>query len=72
MAAKAAVKTNVEIQYDGKSVTYDEILTKAKSFWTGELGKKASELKTLDLYVKPEEGRVYYVANGVDSGSFEL
>ena len=33
-----------------------------KAAWTGE------PIKTLDLYVKPEDGAVYYVVNGGESG----
>ncbi len=28
-----------------------------------EKGKRVGEIKTLELYVKPEEGAVYYVIN---------
>jgi hypothetical protein len=64
------VKANVELQYGDKSVSYDKIVENAKAFLAGEAGIK--DVKSLDLYVKPEEGRVYYVANGTETGSFEL
>ncbi|WP_051199576.1 DUF6465 family protein [Butyrivibrio fibrisolvens] len=70
--ATASVKTKIELQYAEKNISYDDIVKNAKEFWTLELGKKAEDLKSLDLYVKPEENRVYYVANGKETGSFEL
>lgn len=70
--ATASVKTKIELQYAEKNISYDDIVKKAKEFWTLELGNKAEDLKSLDLYVKPEENRVYYVANGKETGSFEL
>ena len=33
-----------------------------KAAWTGET------IKTLELYVKPEDGAVYYVINGSETG----
>ncbi len=70
--ATASVKTKIELQYAEKNISYDDIVKNAKEFWTSELGNKAEDLKSLDLYVKPEENRVYYVANGKETGSFEL
>lgn len=68
----ATVKTKIELQYGDKDISYDEIVKNAKNYWTKELGMSAADLKSLDLYVKPEENRVYYVANGKEAGSFEL
>ena len=67
----ATIKTKIELQYAEKNISYDDIVKNAKEFWTLELGNKAEDLKSLDLYVKPEENRVYYVANGKETGSFE-
>ncbi len=54
---------NIELQYMGKAVTYSEIVEKAR---------KASGAKgELNIYIKPEENRVYYVA-GSEVGSFEI
>jgi hypothetical protein len=38
-------------------------VAKAKKYWTTTLKKKENELKDLDLYIKPEEGKVYLVFN---------
>lgn len=32
-------------------------------------GKNVKDIKTLDVYVKPEEGQLYYVINGTDTGN---
>lgn len=36
------------------------------------MGHRASSIKTLDLYVKPEDGAAYYVINGKETGKIEL
>ena len=33
-------------------------------------GKKASDMKNVEIYVKPEESRAYFVVNGTENGSF--
>ena len=42
---------------------------KSKAAWVAE-GKKTSAIKKVKLYVKPEEGKAYYVINeGLKNGS---
>ncbi len=53
-----------ELQYAGKSISYTEIVSRAKEACGGKAGK-------LNIYVKPEENRVYFVS-GDSSGSFEI
>jgi hypothetical protein len=74
---KAAVKKAEEpkreitavLQYMGREFSFDDILKKADTVLDRE-GRKTADVK---LYVKPEDGRVYYVINdGEDIGSFEL
>ena len=38
----------------------------------GNKNRKVKDLKTMDLYLKPEENAVYYVFNEEESGSFPL
>ena len=71
-AKKAEVKTEVNIQFDGKNYTTDDILKIAQDVWKYELGNKAADMKKVELYVKPEEGKVYYVFNGEVTGSFPI
>ncbi|MBQ9136482.1 MAG: histone [Lachnospiraceae bacterium] len=70
--AKTAVKVNVNIQFDNKSYTTDELVKIAKDVWRYDLKKKVSDFKTVELYVKPEEGMAYYVINGTEEGSFVI
>ncbi len=68
----STVKTSIRVQYNGKDVSTDDLIKEAKAAWSKETGKKAADLKSLDLYVKPEENMVYYVVNGNELGSFPL
>lgn len=67
-AAKApakASKATVFIQYAGIQATADELVEKAKEV----SGVKSP--KSINVYVKPEENKVYYVVDD-NAGDFEL
>lgn len=70
--AKTVAKVNVNIQFNNKSYTTDELVKIAKDVWRYDLKKKVSDFKTVELYVKPEEGMAYYVINGTEEGSFVI
>lgn len=71
-AKKVEVKATVNFQFDGKSYTTEDFVKIAKDVWKYDLGKKVSDFKTVDLYVKPEESQAYYVINGEVTGSFGI
>lgn len=65
------MKTNTYVQFNGKSVDTAELVASAKEAWKAA-GKKVKDMKTLDIYVKPEEGKAYYAVNQEEGGSIEL
>lgn len=69
--AKETVSQNVYVQFDGKEVKTEELVEQVKAIWTGE-GHRASSIKSLEVYVKPEDAAAYYVINGKDTGKIEL
>ncbi len=71
-ATKTEKKTSLVVQYYGKEVTEEEIIEKVKSAYTAETGKKATSIKELTVYVKPEEDAAYYVVNGKAAGRVSL
>jgi len=68
---KEAVSQNVYIQFAGKEILAKDIEEQVKKIWTEE-GHRASSIKSLDIYVKPEDGAAYYVINGKSTGKIEL
>ena len=44
------------------------MIADVKKAWT-KSGGKIGDIKTMDLYIKPEENAVYYVINGTETGS---
>ena len=67
-------KINFVLQCSAKpeGISYNELVENAKNVWRYDMGGKISEIKNLELYVKTEESKVYYVFNGEKSGSFDL
>lgn len=69
-AKKAEIVETVNFQFSGKSYTPDSLLKSCKDVWKYDLGGKEEDLKSVELYVKPEENTTYYVINGDITGSF--
>ncbi len=69
---KADLKAKVVLQFsDGREYTEADLITNAKNVWKYDLGKKTADLTKVELYVKPEDNKVYYVMNDVE-GDFNL
>ena len=69
---KEAVKAVVNVQFNGKSYETEDFVKIAKDIWKYDLKKKATDFKSVEIYVKPEENRAYYVINGEVDGSFGI
>lgn len=70
--AKGEVTVNLNVQFGGKSYTTDDLVKIAKDVWKYDLKQKAVDFKSVELYVKPEDGMAYYVINGKEAGSFYI
>ena len=70
-AEKPAVTQNIYVQFAGKEIPTADLVAKATEEWVA-LGHRASSIKSLDLYVKPEDMAAYYVINGKESGKIAL
>jgi len=69
---KAELKSELHIQFGGKSYAQEDLVKIAKDVWKYDLKQKVSDLTSVELYVKPEENTVYYVMNNEFSGSFYI
>lgn len=71
-AKKAETECTLQIQFGGKSYGQEELMKIAKDVWKYDLKQKAGDLVSVELYVKPEENKVYYVMNGEFTGDFAI
>jgi hypothetical protein len=69
MAAKNEPVVNVVLQYDGKSVDVEDVLKAAKNNWKKD---HKGDVKELQLYLKSEESKAYYVINKEDAGDIDM
>ena len=69
---KADQKTALHVQFSGKSYSQEELVKMAQDVWKYDLKQKVRELASIELYVKPEENKVYYVMNQEFTGDFSI
>ena len=72
--AKAEEKPEQEmiLQFGGREIKEKDLYERIQQIWIEGYGKKAEELKSLKVYVKPEEFTAYYVINDDVTGSIDL
>lgn len=70
-AVKEEMKPEVFIQYQGKEAVVEEAIEKAKAEFVAD-GHRASSIKSLQIYLKPEEYAAYYVINQKFAGRVDL
>ena len=70
--AKKAVAETVYLQYLGKEINKADLMKQVKDIWTKELKNKVGDMKSVTLYLKPEENKAYYVINEEVTGSIDM
>lgn len=68
--AKKEVVKNAVIQYQGLEFTTDDCMKKAEAGFKKDY--KGKTLEEINIYIKPEERKIYYVANKDCVGSVDL
>ena len=68
---KQPAKTEIIVQYQQNAANLGELEDKVKKQFVAE-GHRAGCIKTLNIYVKPEEYKAYYVINDKVFGSVDL
>lgn len=70
-AVKEELKPEVFIQYQGREAIVADAIEKAKAAYVAE-GHRVSSIKSLQIYLKPEEYAAYYVINQKFAGRVDL
>lgn len=68
------VPKNVYVEFWGgqKKVDVDAYEKRVKDIWLNDWNRLAKDLKKIDLYIKPEDNKVYFVVNDTENGDLEL
>lgn len=70
-APRETLKTDFYIQFQNQEYLEQQITQRVKENCFAN-GLEEASLKTLSIYLKPEDQKVYYMANGEISGSVSL
>ena len=71
-AAKKEAEQEMILQFGGREIKEKDLYERIQQIWIEGYGKKAEELKSLKVYVKPEDFTAYYVINDDVTGSIDL
>ncbi len=66
----AVINATYVLQFSGKEVVASDILETVKKVWVDKFQGKLEEIKTIEIYIKPEEHRAYFVVNGLSNGDY--
>lgn len=66
----AVINATYVLQFSGKEVVASDILETVKKVWVDKFQSKLEEIKTIEIYIKPEEHRAYFVVNGLSNGDY--
>ena len=69
MAAKKEPTVKIILECDGKSVNVADVSNAAKENWKKN---HKGDVKELNLYLKSEESKAYYVINKEDAGDIDM
>ena len=64
----ATIKKNVNLEFGSASFNLDELEKKVME----TVNKENSAVKEVNLYIKPEDNKVYYTVNNSNSGSMDM
>ena len=67
----AKIKQQMFLQFNEQEVELSVVEANVKKDWK-EAGKKLTDIETLDIYIKPQEGKAYYVVNRAVEGKVDL
>ena len=69
---KAAVKEEFVLEFAGKQITQEEIKKKEKENWTKVQKNKIKDIKTIKVFLQPENSCAYYTINDEGNDSYKI
>ena len=69
---KAAVKEEFVLEFAGKQITQEEIKKKVKENWTKVQKNKINDIKTIKVFLQPENSCAYYTINDEGNDSYKI
>ena len=69
---KAAVKEEFVLEFAGKQITQEEIKKKVKENWTKVQKNKIKDIKTIKVFLQPENSCAYYTINDEGNDGYKI
>lgn len=69
---KTAIKEEFVLEFDGKQVTEEEIIKNVKENWTKVQKNKIKDIKSIKVFLQPENGCAYYTINGEGNDDYKV
>lgn len=69
---KAAVKEEFVLEFACKQITQEEIKKKVKENWTKVQKNKIKDIKTIKVFLQPENSCAYYTINDEGNDSYKI
>lgn len=69
-AKKEEIETSVAVQFLGKEIFTGDLIEEVKKAWVEQFEGKLSDIKSIELYIKPEEMKAYFVVNGSSNENY--
>ncbi|MBE5940267.1 MAG: hypothetical protein E7266_07705 [Lachnospiraceae bacterium] len=66
----ATKKAEVILQFAGNQYPCDEIADKVKDAWKNQFNKKLKDFVNVQIYVKPEDNKAYFVVDGDSNADY--
>ena len=66
---EASVKTNVVVEFYGKQIIAKDVVAACEA---ANKAENKTAVKSIDVYVKPEDNAAYYVVNAKVAGKIDL
>ncbi len=66
------IEESVYIQFYNKEIVTANVIENIKNVYVERFNKKLSDIKSLDVYIKPEENKAYFVINGESHPDYNI
>ena len=69
---KPHVEVALYLQLPGREYSQDDLVKKVKEEWREMFKRQNHEIRNIDIYLKPEERKAYFVVNKEVSGDVDI
>ena len=68
----ARVETALYLQLPGREYSEEDLVKRVKEEWRERFKRHNHEIRVIDIYLKPEERKAYFVVNKEVSGDIDI